>query len=161
MTVRTNRSIGPAATTTLGLGSDRLPAFQTIHFEIDMANVALDVTAGTFVSADQYVVMALPRYTQIQSIQATCVTALSLGAGARIDLGDLTANSATFYVSNATTLTAGTTLTQAVTTNPLYYYGAAADQLLLKITGATIATGILRIAIVVADLTRNQAMTVQ
>lgn len=160
MTVRTNRAIGQVATGPIGLSSDRLPAFQEIHYEIDMANVALDVTAGTFVSADQYVVMSLPKHTCLQSLQAICHTALVLGSGARIDIGDKTANSATYYVSNATTLTAGTVLTQAITANPMYFYGAADDQLLLKITGTGIATGILRLVIVVADFTRNQAAQV-
>lgn len=158
MTVRTNRAKGPSATTSVGLGADRLPAFHTIHYEIDMANVALDVTAGTFVSADQYVAIALPAFTSIVGLQAICVTALSLGAGARIDIGDSSA--ATTFVNNATTLTASTVLTQAVTTNPLKFYSAG-DQLLIKITGATIASGILRLVIQVGDMTRNQDMTVQ
>lgn len=158
MTVRTNRSKGPAATTGVGLGADRLPAYQTIHYEIDMANVALDVTAGTFVSADQYVAIALPAFTTLVGLQAICVTALSLGAGAAVSIGDT--GSGTRFVNGASTLTAGTVLTQAVTANPLKFYSAG-DQLLITITGATIASGVLRLVITVGDYTRNQDMTVQ
>lgn len=158
MTVRIQRAKGPSATTTTGLGADRLPAYHTIHYEIDMANVALDVTAGTFVSADQYVAIALPAFTELKALQAICVTALSLGAGAAISIGDT--GSGTRFVNGASTLTAGTVLTQAVTTNPLKFYSVG-DQLLISITGATIATGVLRLIIVVGDMTRNQDMTVQ
>jgi hypothetical protein len=182
MTIRTNRAIGGIANSAnnagLGLGANRSPAFQTIHWYLDFnglqspptelsytnppGGVASDATAGNFTSTDQYLIMSIPQYTAIQSIQAICETAIVLGAGARLDIGDKTANSATFYVNNATTLTAGTVLTQAQTGNPLYFYGAAADQLLLKVTSGSplVATGVLHVIVNVCDMTDDKPTTI-
>lgn len=118
-----------------------------------------DISAFTGATGDQVYLMALPAFTQINWIQAIVVTAVSVGSGPGISLGDT--GSATRYVNAASTLTAGTVLTQAVTTNPLKFYSAA-DQLLLKIAGGTLpGTGLIRFVICLSDCTADAPMTTQ
>lgn len=146
--------------TTLAKGGTSGVAGETItvrrwEHEIDIASA---VTAG-LATTDYVVVVNIPANTYFTVEQVEVVTALSLGAGARIDLGD--SGSATVFVNNATTLTAGTDLTIASRTgnasNGAVY--TSADTLRCKVTGGTIASGKLRFVGTIMSAARNAPMT--
>jgi len=121
-----------------------------IHWEIDIAEA---VTAG--LATTEYVtVFSFPADTYYKIKQIEVVEALSLGAGARIDVGDAADDDE--YVTNATTLTAGTNLT--LTSDNEKYQGSAAE-IRLKVTGGTIATGKLRFVVEVGSMVRNANAT--
>lgn len=113
-------------------------------------DIATDFVAQGGLTTEYAVLLNIPKDTYFQIFQVEIITSLSLGAGARIDLGD--SASATSYVNNATTLTAGTDLTLASGISGVVY--TAADTLRLKITGGTIATGKLRVAGRLLDVSR-------
>jgi hypothetical protein len=142
MTNVTNLAIGGTVNTSFG---QKTP--QVVSHEIDIATaIANGLNTTEFV-----VVLNIPAHTHVQLYNATVVNALSLGSGARIDIGD--SGSATRFVNNATTLTAGTNLTLAASER----YYATADTLRLTVTGATLASGLLRFTIGLVDCTRNAA----
>ena len=115
-------------------------------------NIASAVTAG--LATTEYVVVTnIPADTYFRLLQVEVVTALSLGAGARIDLGDSADDDE--FVSNATTLTAGTNLTLLKGDGSSGDVYTAADTLRLKVTGGTIASGVLRFVWLQADTSRN------
>lgn len=142
MTNVTTLAIGGTVNTSFG---QKTP--QTISHEIDIATA---VTKG-LATTEHVVVINIPAHTHVQVYNATVVNALSLGAGARIDIGDSTSD--TRFVNNATILTAGTNLTLAL--GEAYY--ATANTLRLKVTGGTIASGLIRFTIGLVDCTRNTA----
>lgn len=138
--------------TGVGVGANYAP--QLVHHEID---IAAAVAAG--LATTEYVVIAtIPANTWLRMLQVEVVTACSLGAGARIDVGDAT--TATQFVNNATTLTAGTDLTLAayIGATEVYY---ASNELRMKVTGGTLASGVIRFAWLQADTGRNARMTTQ
>ena len=144
MTNVTTLAIGGTVNTSFG---QKTP--QTVSHEIDIATAVSRGLATT-----EYVVaINIPAHTHLQLYNATVVNALSLGAGARIDIGDSADDDR--FVTNATTLTAGTNLTLAV--GERYY--ATADTLRIKVTGGTIASGLIRFTIGLVDCTRNPAAT--
>lgn len=105
-----------------------------------------NITAVALGAADSVVVMTIPANTVVLGIQAVVTIGID-SSTTRIDLGDT--GSATRFVSNYTTpLTAGSVLTQAVTTNPLRFYSTA-DTLLLKLTGTytTSSVGAIRFVV--------------
>lgn len=114
-----------------------------------------DLTTFTGASADQQYLIALPAYTSIAYLQVIVKTACT--GVTRLDLGDN--GSATRFISNAATFTAGLVLTQAITTMPLITY-TTADKLLLKITTAPTA-GVLRFVVGLIDCGADSPMTVQ
>lgn len=124
---------------------------EIVKHEISIADM---VTAG-LVTTDEVNAIIIPADTLLEDMQVEIVDAsLSLGAGARIDVGDSTAD--TTYVNNATTLTLGTMLTIATQTK----YYAATDTITVKVTGGTIASvGTIRIVAKVSDYSRNQPTT--
>lgn len=99
----------------------------------------------------------VPADTYLTVEQVEVVTALSLGAGARIDVGD--SASATVFVNNATTLTAGTNLTVASVKGSSGNVYTAADTIRVKVTGGTIATGKLRFVGTIMSTVRNAPAT--
>lgn len=125
------------------------------HLPVCHQKFEYDLSTFTGATADQAYLIAIPAKTILLGLQAELVTATT--GVTRFDLGDT--SSATLYVNNHATFTAGSVMTQAVTTNPLKYY-ATADKLLLKITGVP-ATGTLRFGVTWIDNTRDQPMTVQ
>lgn len=120
---------------------------QIMKHELKLADI---VTAG-LATTDKVVYFNVPAGTLIEDMQVQIVdAALSLGSGARIDVGDSSAD--TTYVNNATTLTNNTYLTIATATK----FYSAADTIAVKITGAAIASiGTIRIVVKMNDYTRN------
>jgi hypothetical protein len=145
--------------TLIGVGQSQ-PQLVIKH-EIDLAKVIAgsnNQPAIALASNDKLTIMTIPALFQLDSLQAICQTALVLGSSPAISVGD--SSSDTIFVNAASTLTAGTILTQAVTTNPLKTY-ATADALNLKVTGgsAATATGIIRFVIRGTDLSRDPITT--
>lgn len=127
-----------------------------VHHEID---IAAAVAAG--LATTEYVVVAtIPANTYFRMLQIECVDSIVLGSGARVDVGDAT--TATQFVSNATTLTAGTDLTLANSIGATEVYPAASE-LRLKLTGASLAstTGKIRFCWLQGDTSRLAKMTTQ
>lgn len=109
-----------------------------MKFEVDIAEA---VTAG-LATTEYVVVVNIPADTYFQLRQVEVVETLSLGAGARIDIGDSVDDDE--FVTNATTLTAGTNLTLLKSNLSNGDVTPTAETLRLKVTGGTIATGKLR-----------------
>jgi len=139
---------------TTGVGPLGLIAPRRWTHEIDIADF---VTAGGL-TTEYAVVINIPVDTYFTLEQVEVVTALSLGAGARIDIGDSADDDE--FVSNATTLTAGTNLTLIKVNGSSGNVYTAADTLRLKITGGTIASGVLRFAGIIMSTARNAQMSV-
>lgn len=104
--------------------------------EIDIADAA-----GTVATGEYTVVINIPADTEFYLKQVEVVTSLSLDSGAsgRVDIGDSADDDE--FVSNATTLTAGTNLTLLKydgSSGPVY---TSADTLRLKLTGNKLAGG--------------------
>lgn len=119
-----------------------------------------NIAAIALGAADSVVVQTIPANTILIGLQAIVTIGIDTST-TRIDLGDT--GSATRYVSNYTTpFTAGSVLTQAVTTNPLRFY-TAADQLLLKLTGTytTASVGAIRFVVYTADASADPISTTQ
>jgi hypothetical protein len=136
---------------TTGLSSKHLPRV-TQKFEYD-------VSTFTGTTGQALNLIAIPAFTQLDSIQVIVVNALTLSGTPSISVGD-TANS-TLFVNGASTLTAGTVLTQATTTNPLKFYSAL-NYIVLTITGSSVfpGTGLLRFVVTMTDCTRDAPMVV-
>ncbi len=140
-----------------GLGQ----APRIVKLELDIADVAATVTTGGLV---KYII---PANTYFQFLYAECVTTLDLDSGSsdRVDIGD--ASDDDQYVSNATTLTAGTALTVVTPTHTDGLVTGAADFLSVKLTGDKLAggtanaSGILRMVLLVGSANRVAPMTVQ
>ena len=132
-----------------------------VKIELDIADVAATVTTGGLV---KYV---LPANTYFQFLYAEIIDTLDLDSSTsdRIDIGD--ASDDDQYVSNATTLTAGTVLTIVTPTHTDGLVVGAADFLSVKLTGDKLAggtanaTGKLRMVVLVGDCQRLAPMTVQ
>jgi hypothetical protein len=132
-----------------------------VKIELDVADVAATVTTGGLV---KYI---LPANTYFQFLYAEAVTTLDLDSSTsdRVDIGD--ASDDDQYVSNATTLTAGTAFTIATSTHTDGLVTGAADFLSVKLTGNKLAggtadaTGIIRMVVLLGDCTRTAKMTVQ
>lgn len=137
----------------LGVGNQ--PALNIEVYEFDTAK-ALAGTLGSggtgMVTTDLMKIQIIPAGTILMYIQATIETALSWGASNRLDIGDSAA--ATTFVSNYTTTTTGA-VTMAATSK---YYDAA-DYITVKMTGATLATGIVRVIMVLASAVPNAPTT--
>lgn len=119
-----------------------------------------NITAVALGAADSVVVQKFPAGTLLVGLQAIITTTVDTST-TRIDLGD--GASATRFVSNYTTpYTAGSVLTQAVTTNPLFFYSTA-DNLLLKLTGTytTASAGAIRFVIMTVDASADPISTTQ
>lgn len=139
---------------TSGVAGDTVGPQRWTH-EMDIAQM---VAAG-LLTTEYGVVMNIPADTYFTLEQVEVVTALSLGAGARIDIGDSADDDE--FVSNATTLTAGTNLTLLKVNGSSGNVYTAADTLRMKVTGGTIASGRLRFVGIVMSTARNAAMTTQ
>ena len=123
--------------------------------EIDMADLASTVTTGGYA-----VVVNIPADTYFTLEQVEVVTAISLDASSsRVDIGDSADDDE--FVSNATTLTAGTNLTLIKVNGTPGNVFTAADTLRLKLTGDKLAggtanaTGILRFVGTIMSTKRN------
>lgn len=134
-------------------GTSGVAGGDLLYHEIDIADF---VTAGGTTTQTARVVY-IPADSFFELHQVEVVTALSLGAGARIDVGDSADDDE--FVTNASTLTAGTNLTllkNAGTPGTVY---TAADELNVKITGGTIASGVLRFVYTLRSTERNAIAT--
>lgn len=117
-----------------------------LKFELDMADVA---ALGTFSTGDGIKLLDAPADTYFELVQAEVVTAL---AGiTRVDVGDSQDDDE--FITNQTTVSAGTnmTLTKETFTNGKVL--SAADDFIVKLTG-TPSTGIIRFVALVGDATR-------
>lgn len=127
--------------------------------EINIATYAATVTTGGYI-----VVMNIPADTYFTLEQVEVVTALSLDASSsRVDIGDSADDDE--FVSNATTLTAGTNLTLLKVNGSSGNVYTAADTIRLKLTGDKLAggtanaTGVLRFVGTIMDTSRKAAAT--
>lgn len=119
-----------------------------------------DVSTFTGTTGQSINLIAIPAFTQLDFVQAVIVTSLTVSGTSSISLGD-TANT-TLFVNAAATLTAGTVLTEATTTNPLKFYSAL-NYLVLTITGSSTfpGTGIIRFVVGLTDCTADAPMVTQ
>jgi hypothetical protein len=122
---------------------------QIVKHELDIA----DFVAAGGATTELFRVVTIPADTYFKLLQVEVVDALSLGGSARIDIGDSADDDE--FVSNATTLTAGTNLTLAKQNGSSGDVYTAADHISVKVTGAAIATGKLRFVWEQADCSRN------
>ena len=134
----TNLSAG--SNSSLAVGSSELKIYR---HTIDFA----DAVAEGLATTEYVTVFTFPADTYYEILAVEVIDALSLGAGARIDLGD--AGDDDEYVTNATTLTAGTRLTLTADTKKLQN---AASEIRLKVTGATIASGVISVIVQAGNL---------
>lgn len=146
----------------LGVGNSQLPlsASKNVLDINKIMNGTNNITAIALGAADQVVVQTIPANTILVGLQAIVTIGIDTST-TRIDLGDT--GSATRFVSNYTTpFTAGSVLTQAVTTNPLKFY-TAADQILLKLTGTytTSSVGAIRFVVYTLDASADAISTTQ
>lgn len=112
-----------------------------------------DFIANGGATTDYWEIMTIPANTFIEVLQVENATALSMGSGPAISLGD--AGSATRYVNAVSTLTAGTDHT--IATASLFY--GSAGSLRLTLTGGTLASGTIRGVIRLTDTSRNARAT--
>lgn len=129
--------------------------------EIDIADAATVVTTGGYT-----VVVNVPVDTYITLEQVEVVTAVSLDASSsRIDIGDSVDDDE--FVSNASTLTAGTNLTLLKVNGSYGNVYTTADSIRLKLTGDKLAggtanaTGKLRFVGTIMSALRTAPMTTQ
>ncbi len=154
----TNTTIG-GSTGLVATGVGQAP--RIVKIQLDLADVAATVTTGGLV---KYI---LPADTYFQFLNATARTALSLDSGSsqRVDIGD--ADDDDQYVTNQTTVTAGTRFTIASNTHTDGLVTAAADFLAIKLAGDKLAggtanaTGIIDFTILVGSADSLPYMTVQ
>lgn len=130
-----------ANVTTLAAGGSTGVAISKGKFKQHEIDIADFVSAGG-ATTNYAVVVNIPADSYFRLHQAEVVTALSLGGSARIDIGDSADDDE--FVSNATTLTAGTNLTLLKNDGSSGSVYGAADTLRLKITGDAVATGVIR-----------------
>jgi len=132
--------------------------------ELNIADVATLVTTGGLAT-----ILTLPATTYFRFLYAEAVTALSLDSGSsqRVDIGDNDDDDQ--FVTNQTTVTAGTIFTIASGGN-VHTDGevvGAADAVKIKLTGDKLAggtanaTGIIRIVYLIGDASRKAKMTTQ
>ena len=152
---------GPGATALSGLGNIPQGLCVAKH-NIDInkiLNGTNNIPATAIATGSQIPLMQLPANMALVGLQAIVTTAFDASTST-LSIGD--GASGTRYVSGASTLTAGTVLTQAVTTNPLRFY-ATADQLLLTLNGTytTASVGALRFVAVFYDASADPISTTQ
>lgn len=129
---------------------------QLVTHEINIADVAATVTTGGYAT-----IVNVPADTYYEFLQAEVVTTLDLDSSTsdRVDIGDETDDDQ--FVSNATTLTAGTNLTIATTVGSLGLVYTAGEAVRLKLTGDKLAggtanaTGIIRFVWLQGDTSRK------
>lgn len=151
----TNVTSTPPALGGTGEAATKNRSIQLWTHEIDISDWAATVTTGGYI-----VVLNIPADTYFTLEQVEVVTALSLDASSsRVDIGDSADDDE--FVSNATTLTAGTNLTLIKTNGTPGNVFTAADTLRLKLTGDKLAggtanaTGVLRFVGTIASTARN------
>lgn len=121
-----------------------------VKHEVNLANLR-NITG--FATGDQLALLSVPDDTLLLGVVLENATALTNVT--RLDLGD--GGDDDRFVSNATTLTIGTN--HAIILDAPYHY-ATADTIDLKVTGTIAsATGKIRIAAILADVSRNEPAT--
>ena len=147
MTIYTSLASGDSPAT--GLGS-YVNSPVVVKHEIDLAKLR---TLSGFASGNGVALLSVPADTLVLGLVLENVT--NLTNVTRLDLGD--GVSATRFVNNATTLTAGTN--HAIVLDAPYHY-ATADTIDLAVTGTIAsATGTVRIVAILADVSRNAPAT--
>jgi hypothetical protein len=141
-----------ANVTTLAIGGTTNTSYGQTGLEVIKHEIDIKEAVDAGLATTEYVVaLNIPANTHLYVYQANVVNALSLGAGARIDIGD--SGSATRFVNNATTLTAGTNLTLAA---GQFFYGTA-NTVRITVTGGTIASGKIRLVFGLVNCQRVEA----
>lgn len=124
----------PALGGTTGVATKNY-APQKWEVEINIATYAATVTTGGYIVA-----VNIPEDTYFTLEQAEVITACSLDASSsRVDIGDSQDDDE--FVSNATTLTAGTNLTLIKVNGSYGNVYTTADTLRVKLTGDKLAGG--------------------
>jgi len=131
-----------------------------VKVELDVADVAALVTSGGLAT-----IMTLPANTYFQFLYAEAVTTIDLDSSTsdRVDIGDDSDDDQ--YVTNQTTLTAGTAFTIATPTHTDGLVTGAADSVTVKLTGDKLAggtanaSGIIRMCFLIGDCSRKAQMT--
>ena len=151
MTNITTTAKGGASTGNTSVG--QAPVIVT--HEINIADIAATVTTGGYAT-----IVNIPDNTYFQFLQAECVTTVSLDASSsRVDIGDVADDDQ--FVSNASTLTAGTVLTIATPTGSPGLVYDTTEAIRLKLTGDKMAggtanaTGIIRFSWLQGNCNRN------
>ena len=144
----------------ISVGNSPLPiAVSKTVIDINkILNGTNNVAAISLASGDSVVVQTIPANTILLGLQV--IVTITDAESSAVSVGDT--GSATRYVNGASTLTAGTVLTQATTTNPLHFYSAA-DTLLIKFTGTytTSSTGAYRFVVYTMDASADPIATTQ
>lgn len=109
--------------------------------------------AAGLATTDYVELFSVPANTFVKVLHLENVTALSMGSGPAISLGD--AGSATRFVNASSTVTLGGDHTLA--TSELLY--TSAGSIRLTLTGGTLASGTIRVVLMVIDTSRNAATT--
>jgi len=140
-----------ANVTTLSAGSNSAlsKGLRTVNVYEHTIDIA-DAVAEGLLTTEYVTVFSFPADTWYKILAIEVVDALSLGGSARIDVGD--ADDFDEYVTNATTLTAGTRLT--LTADNEKYQNSAAE-IRLKVTGDAIASGTISFVVLAADTSSN------
>ncbi len=117
-----------------------------------------DLSKFTGTTAQSMALMHFPPYTQVSSMQA--YVSATVATSTTIRVGDGTAYDT--FVTAATPTTVGTVLTQAITTNPLIFYGANGGDLNITITQASLpTTGKITFVVDLLDCTTETPTTTQ
>lgn len=114
-----------------------------------------DFVAAGGATTEQFRAVNIPAKSVARLLAVEVTEALSLGTGARVDIGDSTDDDE--FVTNATTLTAGTFLTLLKNDTTQGLFNSTADSIEAKITGGTIATGKLKFYYELAGASRTPA----
>lgn len=117
-----------------------------------------DLSKFTGATTNSMALMHFPPFTQVDSLQAYVSTALA--AGNSIQIGDGAAVAT--YVAADSTVTVNHVYTQAITTNPVNFYGSAGGDLNLTVTNGTLpTTGKITLVVNLTDCTTETPMTTQ
>ena len=118
----------------------------------------VDLSKFTGATTNSMALMHFPPFTQVDSLQAYVSTALA--SGNSIQIGDGAAINT--YVTADSTVTVNHVYTQAITTNPLNFYGSAGGDLNITVTNGTLpTTGKITFTVKLTDCTTEAPMATQ
>lgn len=145
----------------IGVGNSQLPfAVSKTTLNLNkILNGTNNIASQAITTGDAVIFQQLPANTVLVGLQV--IVTITDNASSSVSVGD--SGSATRFVSAAATLTAGTVLTQAVTTNPLRFYSTA-DSLRMTFNGTYVAAtsvGEYRFVIYTADASADPISTTQ
>lgn len=139
--------------TTLAVGGNDVSSTGTqlslVKFELDIA----EAVAAGLATTEYVTLLNLPADTYFKLVQAEVVTALSLGSGPSITVGD--EDDADEFITADSTLTAGHNYTITKDNHSDGDVVAAASEVRCYVTGGTIASGVIRFTGIIGNSARN------